>query len=492
MHTDFWDLVDRTRPSGGEPSRHADALVDALVASGLDVTLAFGADFDAAVDALHRWDLWGASYLALGGCGDDAFEYLRCWIVGRGEATWELAQRDPEGLFVDLLAGAVDPDERWAALGLHDGEPLLYAAGTAHERLTAVWRPGRESPGPPEPSGEPWDEAELPDRFPRLLAALPAGWWDAGTAEDPAPFGDPAAPGADPLLDVLGEGLLAFAGGDHVRSAAILQPVLEDPAQWRRVAEVGVVPADVAYAVAMGRFVAGDPDGAARALHQVADAGGVEPHVRRALAQIELARGELDAADALLDHADDAELMDRALVAVLRWRRGDAAGARERARAVLAQEAPAPHEHPWDLAGALLQVGLVLVELGDGPGAARAAGTIAELTRGAPAALPLLHQQRILHAGAHRLAGDAAAARADLTGLADQVEGCDRGLVLVEEARQALAGPADASAAQVAEAAARYAAAVAAFRSAGEWWHATATEAEAGGLAGAGGGSEGA
>ena len=36
------------------------------------------------MDDSYRWDLWGAAYLANGGCSDDGFDYFRGWLIGQG------------------------------------------------------------------------------------------------------------------------------------------------------------------------------------------------------------------------------------------------------------------------------------------------------------------------------------------------------------------------------------------------------------------------
>ena len=110
---EFWDLIDETSPARPDPQRHAADLTERLVSSGVGPTVAFVGHFDSIMARLHRWELWGAAYLAFGGCGDDAFEYFRAWIVGRGRAAARLAADNPERFLVDLLAGSDDPDRRW-------------------------------------------------------------------------------------------------------------------------------------------------------------------------------------------------------------------------------------------------------------------------------------------------------------------------------------------------------------------------------------------
>jgi dihydropteroate synthase len=68
MTPEFWRIIDRTRPDRSDPGAHAAALAWALAESGTEATLRFAAAFDAAIDALYTWDLWGAAYLSFGGC----------------------------------------------------------------------------------------------------------------------------------------------------------------------------------------------------------------------------------------------------------------------------------------------------------------------------------------------------------------------------------------------------------------------------------------
>lgn len=74
MTSEFWRLIDQTRPGTPDPSAHAVALTRGLVAAGVEAVLGFAESFDRAMDDLYRWDLWGAAYFAFRGCGDDGFE----------------------------------------------------------------------------------------------------------------------------------------------------------------------------------------------------------------------------------------------------------------------------------------------------------------------------------------------------------------------------------------------------------------------------------
>ena len=476
MDARFWDLLDSARPANGEPSAHADAIRDALVTEGAEATVTWGTAFDRAVDALDHWDLWGALYLGLGGCSDDAYLYARCWVVGRGRVDWERARADPEGFVVDLVTDARvlgDPISGLDGLGLFEGEHLLYAAGRAHEQLTGVWLP-RDSESPDadqRPRGERWEEDDLAVRFPSLAAVVPGEWLDTGSKQ-----GDlERATALFDLSQLLDAGCAAFEAGDHVVAVELLGRILDDPAAWELAGAIEELRTTAAYVGGMCRFILGDTDGASAWLRKALDQPRVPPHVRRGLAQIELARGELDAADQLLDRQGDAAPLDRALTAVVALRRGDVGAARAIA-ADLSRDLELPSDaHPWDLAGIHVQLGFVALELPDADGAESAAEAVSRLAAGAPREVPLLPQGEIVLAGALRLRGEHDKARTILSPLSDELRAgtCDRGLAERESARCARAAGDETEGARL------YVAAAATFRAAGERWYAESTEAEA-------------
>ena len=467
MTTEFWSLIDDTRPEGHDASVHAAAITAALIEAGISQTLEYAACFERAMDALYTWPLWGAAHLALGGCSDDAFEYLRAWVVSVGETTWKGAVEQPEQLFVELLAGSPDPDTRWQELGLHEGEALLYAAGVAHEQLTGEWLPGRSQPYPEEPSGDEWDEDELADIFPNLASALPDGWW--GGAEEVSDGGERIR-----TMIQVERGLDAFTDGDHAGAGRLLEEILGDPAQWALVDEDRRV--DVAYVVGTGRLLNGDVEGAAAALHLVESRLSGADHVRRALAQVELARGELESASRWI-HSEGDNRLDRVLAAKLAWRRGDHEEAVRRAAAEMTTSV-GPDEHPWDVAGTAFQLGRIFADAGELDDAVLTVGVMTRLLEGAPGDLPLLTHLQLLVAAVTRLQGRPDEAVTSLRRLRPGLSGTDLAECLRELARCEMdLGSLD-------EATALYRASVETFVAAGERWDARATRDEADRLSG--------
>ncbi len=98
-----------------------------------EAVLDFARHFEARYQRAYRWDLWGAAWVLLDGCSDDAFDFFRCWLIGQGREVFEGALHDPDAL-ADLLD---DFDEEIDG----DGEDLGYAADEAYEQLTGLVMP---------------------------------------------------------------------------------------------------------------------------------------------------------------------------------------------------------------------------------------------------------------------------------------------------------------------------------------------------------------
>ncbi|MCW2921598.1 MAG: hypothetical protein JWL76_1472 [Thermoleophilia bacterium] len=153
----FWTVIEHARTSGvTTPS----SLRAALTALGDDELERFQARWDDLKDALYRWDLWAAAYLLNGGCSDDGFEYFRCYLLAQGRDVVTLSISDPDGLAEAGLAP--EDDVEW--------EDFCYVAAEVYEGRTGNDLPRRSVATMDDPAGHPWDEADLPDRFPRLHA----------------------------------------------------------------------------------------------------------------------------------------------------------------------------------------------------------------------------------------------------------------------------------------------------------------------------------
>jgi hypothetical protein len=158
--TAFWNLIERTRKkSGGEQDRQMDALREELEALAPVEIVDFQTHFDTLRAESYDWDLWGAAFSIRGGCSDDGFIDFRSWLISQGRAVFEAAVAD-----VQSLAEVANPDEDDCTF-----EEFAYVAADVYEGKTGRDEiPSKAEPESDDPSGEPWEEEELPKRFPKL------------------------------------------------------------------------------------------------------------------------------------------------------------------------------------------------------------------------------------------------------------------------------------------------------------------------------------
>ena len=158
MASGFWDLIDRVR---AQSDRSVDSLIVALEhqlrALGDEELVAFDAAFSEAMQRAYDHNLWGAAYVIHGGCSDDAFWDFRAGLISLGRAVYEHALRDP-----DSLAAIEDIEDATIAEGFQ------YVSGKLVEERGLTRRGGSHSAG--QPTGESWNDDDLPARYPRLSA----------------------------------------------------------------------------------------------------------------------------------------------------------------------------------------------------------------------------------------------------------------------------------------------------------------------------------
>lgn len=173
----FWNIIDKGARAGVQASllrrllrratmdqeRQLDAIMQELRSLSPEELAGFKARLEEQMERAHNWDLWGAAYVMCGGCSDDGFEYFRAWLVGQGQQVFEKVIADPDAL-ADLPVNEPDMECEF--------ESLLYAPAEIYEEKTGgdlyERLPGRS--GASGPRGEPFDEEEVFERWPRIAA----------------------------------------------------------------------------------------------------------------------------------------------------------------------------------------------------------------------------------------------------------------------------------------------------------------------------------
>ncbi len=110
----------------------------------------------------YSWDLWGAGYVIICGCSDDAFTEFCNWLISEGQSAFESALTDPDSI-ADRSKIPMEDGRPWPMLPEAD-----LIAGRLYSEKTS--REMEFHSGILEaPKGEKWaqDPEVLKKRFPR-------------------------------------------------------------------------------------------------------------------------------------------------------------------------------------------------------------------------------------------------------------------------------------------------------------------------------------
>ena len=155
---DFWAIVEEAKQATSEREGRPGALKESLRRMSTEKVAAFQMTFDHFVAKAYRWDLWGAAYVARGGCSDDSFIDFRYFLISEGRAIFETVLSSPDSL---------------ADLEVDDSEDLFleeygYAAGAIYEEKAGEDMPGGGAAEPNEPIGVEWDEDSVDELYPSI------------------------------------------------------------------------------------------------------------------------------------------------------------------------------------------------------------------------------------------------------------------------------------------------------------------------------------
>lgn len=162
LRDDFWTVIGAAiDASGGDQARKEQALKQSLFSLNAEQIMEYARHWEELDAEAYSWDLWAAAYTIHGGCSDDTFQDFRASLICQGRACFEAAIADPDSL---------------ADLEFTDVEDQLYFEGyqylrwQVYEEKTGENLPRFEGIGAPNPSGEEWEDEDLPKRVPKLWA----------------------------------------------------------------------------------------------------------------------------------------------------------------------------------------------------------------------------------------------------------------------------------------------------------------------------------
>lgn len=91
---ELWSLIEKSR----EFDDQAEWLTELLAEKEVEEVVEFEYLFQELMNTSYNSRLWGAAFVLMGGCSDDAFDYFRGWLIGQGEVVFNKVLKDPEFL----------------------------------------------------------------------------------------------------------------------------------------------------------------------------------------------------------------------------------------------------------------------------------------------------------------------------------------------------------------------------------------------------------
>ena len=176
----FWAVIDETMSDTQDTQ--AAKLKTELAALSRDGLIEFNLHYRNKLAEANSWDMWAAAYIINGGCSDDGFDYFRDWLISKGQAVFDAAQKDPE-----TLKGVATP---WDT----EFEEFRYVMLDIMEEVHNGEFPTVPSQKHSPPSGEEWDEDTVDTKYPKL-----AEWVNAKTSSSkPNPWEQAALSNSKP------------------------------------------------------------------------------------------------------------------------------------------------------------------------------------------------------------------------------------------------------------------------------------------------------
>jgi hypothetical protein len=171
---EFWALIQLSR--GGTDSKvilaeQTDNLVRELQELSEVLLADFISIFYKQLWRCYDWDMWAVAYVAYFGCSDDSFEEFRSWLISCGKNNFEqcLSSIDfASRLVLDYFPSkAVGEDSEAFYMAPYTLFKTRFGA-SVHSRL----EPSIYQDETREPAGVPWEECELPERYPSIFNIL--------------------------------------------------------------------------------------------------------------------------------------------------------------------------------------------------------------------------------------------------------------------------------------------------------------------------------
>ena len=95
---EFWELLNRAKRKGEDQEEQIEWLTSHLAKRTVHEIVAFDTHMHRLLKDSYTSRLWALTYIIMGGCSDDTFDYFRGWLLYQGKETYEACIEDPERL----------------------------------------------------------------------------------------------------------------------------------------------------------------------------------------------------------------------------------------------------------------------------------------------------------------------------------------------------------------------------------------------------------
>ena len=148
----FWELITRNREKSENQFEFIDNLYLQLQTFKPNEMRKFDKFISVKMNELNHWDIWALAYIVRGGCGDDAFDDFRAWVISKGERVFQLVKT----LEIEKIKNIFNADPQL--------EDLLYITERAYEfKTNEMMKPFRTKYK--EIEGKQWKESELKTKY---------------------------------------------------------------------------------------------------------------------------------------------------------------------------------------------------------------------------------------------------------------------------------------------------------------------------------------
>ena len=151
----FWALIDGSRLISHDKIHFINELRSSLEKFNPNELRNFQRILSSKIKELNTWEYWALAYIVRRGCGDDAFDYFKAWVVSKGQKAFDAIKSLDENKLVSIF----DEDPQL--------EDFNYLAEEIYESKTLQFMPPVKVKSG-KLTGKRWNEDKLVEMFPSL------------------------------------------------------------------------------------------------------------------------------------------------------------------------------------------------------------------------------------------------------------------------------------------------------------------------------------